>query len=69
MPDSSSPGRRAAFALGLGAAISSPIAGGVLIGYLLDRKLGFSPWLSVVGLVAGSVVAVIGVLRLLKEIE
>lgn len=59
---------RLAFAIGIGAAISSPIAGGVVGGFLLDRWMGTSPWLSVTGLIAGSIGALIGVLRILKRI-
>jgi len=60
--------RRLALAVSIGAAISSPIAGGVIGGFLLDRWIGTSPWLSVAGLIAGSIGALVGVLRILKRI-
>ncbi|MFZ4986319.1 MAG: AtpZ/AtpI family protein [Blastocatellia bacterium] len=68
-PDNSRFGQRAALLLGIGAAISSPIAGGVLLGYFFDHRLGTSPWLSVTGLIVGSVGAILGVLRILRKIE
>ena len=42
--------------LAYGAAISlfAAVVGGLIVGWLLDRWLGTSPWLLVVGLVLGS---------------
>jgi ATP synthase protein I len=61
--------RKLALAMAIGTTISSTIAGGVILGYLVDQWLGTAPWLSVVGLVVGSVGAFASILRLLKRLE
>jgi ATP synthase protein I len=61
--------RRLTLALSLGAAISSPIVGGVLLGYLLDGWLGTSPWLSVTGLIVGTISGFTGFWRILKRMD
>ena len=61
--------RRLALALTIGTTLSSQIAGGVILGYLLDRWLMTSPWLSVTGLVIGTIGAFLTVWRLLKRLE
>ena len=58
-----------ALAMTVGTMISSQIVGGVLLGYLCDRWLGTSPWLSVIGLVLGTVSAFISLYRLMNKIN
>ncbi len=58
-----------ALAMTVGTTVSSQIVGGVLLGYLLDRWLGTSPWLSVIGLVLGTVSAFISLYRLMNKIN
>lgn len=58
-----------ALAMTVGTTVSSQIVGGVLLGYLLDRWLGTSPWLSVIGLVFGTVTAFISLYRLMNKIN
>ena len=59
--------RRLALAMSIGMVISSPIAGGVLFGYLLDGRFGTSPWLSVTGLILGTISGFTGLWRILKR--
>ncbi|MFN6202393.1 MAG: AtpZ/AtpI family protein [Acidobacteriota bacterium] len=61
--------RRLALALSIGTTISSQIAGGVILGYLLDRWLATSPWLSVTGLLVGTIGAFIAVWRLVQRLD
>lgn len=61
--------RRLALALSIGTTITSQIVGGLLLGYLLDRWLATSPWLSVVGLILGTIGAFIAIFRLLKRLD
>ncbi len=61
--------RKFALAMAIGTTISSTIAGGVILGYLVDRWLGTDPWMSVVGLLVGSVGAFASIFRLLKRLE
>lgn len=61
--------RRLALALTIGSTISSQIAGGVILGYLLDRWLATSPWLSVTGLTVGTIGAFLTVWRLLQRLD
>lgn len=59
--------RRLALAMSVGMAISSPIVGGVVLGYLLDGWLGTRPWLSVGGLLLGTFGGFTGLWRILKR--
>ena len=43
------------------------LAGGVIIGWLLDRWLGTSPWLLLVMLFSGTIVAFRNIYRISKE--
>ena len=61
--------RRLALALSIGTTISSQIAGGVILGYLLDRWLATSSWLSVTGLLVGTIGAFIAVWRLVQRLD
>jgi len=51
--------------VGVGWYIGVCIAGGVFIGRWLDGKLNTSPILVIIGLVAGSIIAFLGVYHLL----
>ncbi|MBI2029124.1 AtpZ/AtpI family protein [Candidatus Gottesmanbacteria bacterium] len=51
----------------LGFTISFPIAGGVLLGVFLDKKLGTAPSLTLLLLGLGVVVSFITLFRILKE--
>ncbi|MGE0885107.1 MAG: AtpZ/AtpI family protein [Blastocatellales bacterium] len=50
-------------AMAAGGMVSSNIAGGVILGYLLDRWLKTAPWLLITGVVLGLVGALIGVYK------
>jgi ATP synthase protein I len=62
-------GNRLALAMSVGMVISSNIAGGVLLGYLLDRWLGTEPWLIVTCLIIGTIGAFIGVYRIVSRLN
>jgi ATP synthase protein I len=61
--------KRLTLAWSAGATISSQVVGGLLLGYLLDRWLGTDPWLSVVGLVLGTLSGFIGLYRLVLRLD
>ncbi|MFN3974852.1 MAG: AtpZ/AtpI family protein [Dehalococcoidia bacterium] len=50
---------------GMGFYIGVCIVGGIVGGWLLDKWLGTKPWLTLAGVVLGSVVAFYGVYRML----
>lgn len=56
-------------ALSIGTTFSSQVVGGVILGYLLDRWLATSPWLSVTGLLLGTLGAFVTIWRLLKRLD
>jgi ATP synthase protein I len=58
-----------ALALSVGAVITSNIGGGILLGYFLDRWLKTSPWLSVTGLILGTITAFIGLFRIMSKLN
>lgn len=60
--------KRFALALSVGTTISSSIVGGVLLGWLLDRWLGTSPWLAVAGVILGTISAFIGLWRIVNRL-
>jgi ATP synthase protein I len=47
---------------------SSNILGGILVGYLIDKWLGTSPWMVITGIVLGLTSAIIGVIRILNRL-
>ena len=47
---------------------SSNILGGILVGYLIDKWLGTSPWMVIAGVVLGLTSAIIGVIRILNRL-
>jgi ATP synthase protein I len=58
-----------ALAFSIGAVITGNIVGGIALGYFLDRWLQSSPWLSVAGLVLGTVGAFTGVFRIMSRLN
>ena len=44
------------------------LLGGGLVGYVLDQWLGSSPFLTLVGIIAGISVSILGVHRMLKDV-
>lgn len=42
--------------LGLGSFLAISIAGGLLLGFWLDKKLGTEPWLMLVGIILGFII-------------
>jgi F0F1-type ATP synthase assembly protein I len=47
---------------------SSNILGGILIGYLLDRRFNTGPWMVITGVVLGLTSAIIGLVRILNRL-
>jgi len=58
-----------ALAFSAGATISSGICGGTILGYFLDRWLNTSPWLSVTGLIIGTVGGFLGLFRIMSRLS
>jgi ATP synthase protein I len=56
-------------AFAIGGIFAYNIAGGVLLGYFLDRWLNTSPWLSIAGLVVGSIGAFTGLFRIMSKLD
>ena len=54
---------------GLGLVIALPISGGTILGFILDKKLGTSPVLTLVCLLGGIFLAIISVKRKMDEIN
>jgi F0F1-type ATP synthase assembly protein I len=52
--------------LAIGLEIPSAIVGSLIVGYLIDRWLGTSPWVTIVASVAGFVGAVVRLTQYLK---
>ncbi|MCI0338704.1 MAG: AtpZ/AtpI family protein [Acidobacteria bacterium] len=57
-----------ALAFAVGGIIAYNISGGVILGYFLDRWLHTSPWLSVTGLILGTVGAFAGLYRIMSKL-
>ncbi len=51
--------------VGLGWFIAICIVGGLLLGLWLDGKFGTRPWLTLVGIIAGLVLAIYGAYRMI----
>jgi ATP synthase protein I len=58
-----------ALAFAVGGVIVYNISGGVILGYFLDRWLKTSPWLSVTGLIVGTIGAFAGVYRIMARLN
>ena len=54
--------------IGFGWLVGGCLLGGGVGGYLLDQRLGLSPFLTLVGIVVGVLVSVFGIHRMLKGI-
>jgi len=48
---------------------SSNILGGILVGYLIDKWFGTSPWMVIAGIVLGLTSAIIGMIRVLNRLD
>lgn len=48
---------------------SSNILGGIIVGYLLDRWLHTSPWMIISGIVLGLTSAIIGLIRIMNQLN
>ncbi len=68
MSDKSQPSKFA-LAFSVGAIIAYNIAGGIILGYFLDRWLKTSPWLSITGLILGTVGAFAGLYRIMSQLS
>lgn len=53
----------------LGGVMSSNIIGGIIVGYLLDKWLGTSPWMIISGVVLGTVGAMVGLYRITSSLN
>jgi len=58
-----------ALAFAVGGIIAYNICGGIILGYLLDRWLKTSPWLSITGLILGTVGAFTGLYRIMSKLN
>ena len=54
--------------IGFGWLVGVCLLGGGLVGYVLDQWLGSSPFLTLVGIIAGISVSILGVHRMLKDV-
>lgn len=61
---------RSKFALAfvIGGVIAYNITGGIVLGYFLDRWLNISPWLSITGLILGTIGAFVGLYRIMSKL-
>jgi ATP synthase protein I len=58
-----------ALAFAVGGIIAYNISGGIILGYLLDRWLGTAPWLSITGLILGTIGAFAGLYRIMSRLN
>ena len=56
-------------AMMLGGVMSSNILGGIVVGYVIDKWLGTSPWLIITGIVLGTIGALAGVYRITSRLN
>jgi ATP synthase protein I len=68
-PDQQETNRRSGIAYAAAVALFAAVVGMGLIGWLLDRWLGTSPWLLVVGLVLGAVAGFYEFVRLTSKLN
>jgi ATP synthase protein I len=68
MPENSEQSKFA-LAFAIGGIIAYNISGGIILGYLLDRWLGTSPWLSITGLILGTIGAFVGLYRIMSRLN
>lgn len=58
-----------ALAFAAGGIIAYNISGGIILGYLLDRWFNTSPWLTIIGLILGTVGAFVGLYRIMSKLN
>lgn len=58
-----------ALAMTVGTLLASNIAGGLVVGYFLDRWLNTAPWLLIVGTVLGTVGAFTSLYRIMSRLD
>jgi len=58
-----------ALAMTLGGVMSSNVIGGIIVGYVLDKWLGTSPWLIIAGIVLGTIGAMAGLYRITSRLN
>jgi F0F1-type ATP synthase assembly protein I len=68
MPENSEQSKLA-LAFAVGGIIAYNISGGIILGYLLDRWLKTSPWLSITGLILGTIGAFAGLYRIMSRLN
>jgi F0F1-type ATP synthase assembly protein I len=68
MPENSEQSKFA-LAFAIGGIIAYNISGGIILGYLLDRWFGTSPWLSITGLILGTLGAFVGLYRIMSRLN
>ena len=61
--------RKSGALIGAVMALSSSIVSCLIVGWLLDRWLGTSPWLIVVGIIVGSVAGFMHLIRVMSRIS
>ena len=54
--------------IGFGWLVGACLLGGGVGGYLLDQRLGLSPFLTLVGIAVGVLVSILGIHRMLKSV-
>jgi F0F1-type ATP synthase assembly protein I len=68
MPENSEQSKFA-LAFAIGGIIVYNISGGIILGYLLDRWFKTSPWLSITGLILGTIGAFVGLYRIMSKLN
>jgi F0F1-type ATP synthase assembly protein I len=68
MPENSEQSKFA-LAFAIGGIIAYNISGGIILGYILDRWLKTSPWLSITGLILGTIGAFAGLYRIMSKLN
>ncbi len=58
-----------ALAMTLGGVMSSNIIGGIIVGYVMDKWLGTSPWLIIAGITLGTIGAMAGLYRITSRLN
>ncbi len=58
-----------ALAMTLGGVMSSNIIGGIIVGYVMDKWLGTSPWLIIAGITLGTIGAMVGLYRITSRLN
>jgi F0F1-type ATP synthase assembly protein I len=68
MPENSEQSRFA-LAFAVGGIVAYNIAGGIILGYLFDRWLATAPWLTITGLIIGTIGASVGIYRIMSKLN